>query len=302
TIFKAHPQWKDNYLGELYLGTFTSALSAAVSCPVWLWAEDEQGRKTGNYSGEIYEEIPGTFYSELEGENPTIIVFNPTANITFRVWAYESGLFNLTIIKATEQNITFYVYENVSVMQNTNATVRVDVIAANYTMLIDDNADGVIDREIAPKISVKDPPVKVILSAPTEISKTSVKLTWTQNNDADFANYTIYRSTSESDLGDSIKVITDRTETSFVVIGLVPDTTYYFTVKVYNTDGYYSDSTQVSATTLSAEEVAKPSEIPWLYIIIPVIIIVVLATAVIGISRKRRKISPPLQPPSQQSS
>jgi len=55
-------------------------------------------------------------------------------------------------------------------------------------------------------------------------------------------------------------------------------------------------------------EEVKPSELPWLYMIIPVVIIVVLAGAVLGIKRRKRKTPPlaqlpytpppmPLQPP-----
>lgn len=51
--------------------------------------------------------------------------------------------------------------------------------------------------------------------------------------------------------------------------------------------------------TVEGEE-AKPSELPWFYIIIPVILIVVLASVGLGIKRKRRKgkVSPPSKSPS----
>ncbi|PIU22835.1 MAG: hypothetical protein COT13_06340, partial [Chloroflexi bacterium CG08_land_8_20_14_0_20_45_12] len=43
------------------------------------------------------------------------------------------------------------------------------------------------------------------------------------------------------------------------------------------------------------EEVIPPSELPWLYIIIPVVIIVILAAVAIGIKR-RKKALPPEKP------
>ncbi|MEW6070454.1 MAG: NosD domain-containing protein [Candidatus Thermoplasmatota archaeon] len=146
-------------------------------------------------------------------------------------------------------------------------------------------------------VEINLPPTPVTLDIPASVTTTSMKLSWSRNNDADFANYTIYQSTTQGELGNPIKVITAKEITTFIVTGLTPNATYYFTVRVYNTDGYYSDSGQVSGKTLEEEIVipAKPPELPWLYIIIPVVIIVVLATAVFGI-RRRKKALPPEKP------
>lgn len=147
-------------------------------------------------------------------------------------------------------------------------------------------------------------PTKVVLSASTEISKNSTKLTWTQNNDTDFANYTIYQSTTSSIFGflTNIITITDRAQTSFTVTNLTPNTTYYFIVRVYNTEGYYSDSNQVSGRTFSEEEIktspTKPSEIPWLYIIISVIVVTSIIT-VIALLRIRKPEIPQIEKPKE---
>jgi len=109
--------------------------------------------------------------------------------------------------------------------------------------------------------SANMPPNAVTLYTPTSITKSSMILTWSQNTDVDFVNYTIYQSTISGDIGNTIKVITDNTTTSWTVTGLSPSTIYYFTVRVYDSLGLHNDSAQVSATTLSAqvEETIGPS-------------------------------------------
>ncbi|MDI6708347.1 MAG: Ig-like domain-containing protein, partial [Candidatus Thermoplasmatota archaeon] len=79
----------------------------------------------------------------------------------------------------------------------------------------------------------------------------------------------------------------------------------FHTISARSFDGTdYSSIVSISVNVkneVEAKPPAKPFEIPWLYIIIPVIVIVVLAAAGIGIRRRKRKVAPPPQPPSQQS-
>jgi len=93
-------------------------------------------------------------------------------------------------------------------------------------------------------------PIKVTLNSPSSVASSSIVLTWSQNNDNDFANYTICQSTVQNTLGNVIATIKDKTITSYNVTGLSPNTTYYFIIRVYNIYGLYSDSNQVSETTL----------------------------------------------------
>jgi hypothetical protein len=99
------------------------------------------------------------------------------------------------------------------------------------------------------------PPTAVLLYEPAEITANSMLLSWSQNTDPDFANYTIYQSTTSGALGSAIKVITTNTTTSWTVTDLSPSRTYYFTVRVYDTSGLHNDSIQVSGITLSAQVV-----------------------------------------------
>jgi hypothetical protein len=103
------------------------------------------------------------------------------------------------------------------------------------------------------------PPAAVTLNKPTNITHDSMKLSWTTNNDADFAAYEIYQSTSSGTLGTKIHTITDRSITSHNVTGLSPNTTYYFTIRVVDTGGLSTDSNQVSGKTNSIEDITPPT-------------------------------------------
>jgi hypothetical protein len=98
------------------------------------------------------------------------------------------------------------------------------------------------------------PPMAVTLNPPTSITDKSMKLSWTKNNDADFAEYEIYKSTSSGTLGTKLHSISDRSTISYVVTQLSPNTTYYFSVRVTDAAGLFSDSNQVNGKTLTTEE------------------------------------------------
>ena len=90
-----------------------------------------------------------------------------------------------------------------------------------------------------------------MLNTPTEITANSMVLSWSQNTDSDFANYTIYQSTASGDIGTVICTEKAQSNTSCTVIGLSPSTTYYFTIRVYDTEGLCNDSNQVSGATIA---------------------------------------------------
>jgi hypothetical protein len=88
----------------------------------------------------------------------------------------------------------------------------------------------------------------VILSVPTILSGTAVELEWTMYNEPDFNHYEIYVSESIDDIGTRLDVELDDPEvTSFVIGGLMPETTYFFTVRVNTTSDYYAESNRVGA-------------------------------------------------------
>jgi hypothetical protein len=64
-----------------------------------------------------------------------------------------------------------------------------------------------------------------------------------------FRNYVVYMSSSEGVLGDVHEEVAERSETLYTVEELEPSTTYYFSVRVYDTSGLYADSTQLEVGT-----------------------------------------------------
>jgi hypothetical protein len=138
-------------------------------------------------------------------------------------------------------------------------------------------------------ISVNLYPTPVVLNPPTEITENSMKLSWTENTDADFKNYTIYQSNTAGNLGTPIYAITTKSATSYTVTGLTANTTYYFTIRVYDTGGLYADSNQVSAKTLETQQPQPPAQFPWTPITIGVIAIALIIVISVVIIQKRKR-------------
>jgi hypothetical protein len=106
----------------------------------------------------------------------------------------------------------------------------------------------IADSYIGPEV----PPTPVTLNQATDITESSLGLSWTENIDVDFKNYTIYQSSALGSLGNAVHTVTDKLTSSFVLTGLSANTTYYFMVRVYDTGDLYADSNQISAKTNTA--------------------------------------------------
>jgi hypothetical protein len=136
-------------------------------------------------------------------------------------------------------------------------------------------------------------PTPVMLSNPTSITENSMQLNWTQNTDDDFGNYTIYQSAANETLGTVIYTITQQQLAYYNVTGLTANTTYYFTVRVYDSDGLYSGSNQVAGTTATHATPPPPAPeapFPWIPVAIGLVVTaVVVAIVVVAIRKKRSK-------------
>ena len=118
-------------------------------------------------------------------------------------------------------------------------------------------------------------PETVTLSYPTDITENSMKLSWTESIDTDFENYTIFQSSNKGSLENPIHVITDKSTTSYTIVDLPPASAYYYTIRIYDTGGLYSDSNQVDGRTKAAPA------LPWVPIIGSVIIAAAIISAII---------------------
>jgi sugar lactone lactonase YvrE len=99
--------------------------------------------------------------------------------------------------------------------------------------------------------SVHTPPLTITVSV-SNVMKKSLSLAWTESTNPKFEKYEVFKSIVAGILGTSIANITNEAVTSLSVTNLSPSTTYYFIVRVWDTEGLYTDSTQISATTAAS--------------------------------------------------
>lgn len=93
------------------------------------------------------------------------------------------------------------------------------------------------------------PPSAVTVTA-TDIAENSLKLMWTQSNDAFFSRYEVFQSTTAGVPGTLIASIPGKATTSWAVSNLSPGITYYYTVRVVDSEGLTADSAQQNITTV----------------------------------------------------
>jgi len=101
------------------------------------------------------------------------------------------------------------------------------------------------------QVSGTTAPSAVSLYSPpaSNITATSVTISWTKYTGSDFLKYEIIASTVRGQLWPSVANITTISRTTYVVTGLNPSTTYFFVVKVYSNIGISSSSNEQSVTT-----------------------------------------------------
>jgi hypothetical protein len=129
-------------------------------------------------------------------------------------------------------------------------------------------------------------PSQVTANQPTDITDTAMSIIWTQSPDTDFQNYTVFQSETSGIVGSPVYSITNKTLTYYNATGLNPNKTYYFTVRVYDAIGLYTDSNQVSATTLTHIEEAP---FPWVPVSIGITVAAAATVVALLVIRRRKK-------------
>ncbi|MBM2825734.1 MAG: Bacillopeptidase, partial [Dehalococcoidales bacterium] len=102
-------------------------------------------------------------------------------------------------------------------------------------------------------IAIAELPTAVTLSSIANPTRTSANLTWSQNSDASFRSYAIYRSLTPGTNFRSTLVTTtsNQSVTSFMDTGLATKTPYYYRVYVVSNHEIYNASNEQSVTTLA---------------------------------------------------
>ncbi|MFA5771822.1 MAG: fibronectin type III domain-containing protein [Thermoplasmata archaeon] len=98
-------------------------------------------------------------------------------------------------------------------------------------------------------------PSPINIYGATEITATTVNLSWSQSFDSDFEKYDLYKSTFSGfwpSVSTHVSSIGDKRGTYYLITGLKENTQYFFKVVVYDSGGLFSTSNEVSIRTEKA--------------------------------------------------
>ena len=109
------------------------------------------------------------------------------------------------------------------------------------------------------KIIPQTPPQAISLFLPSSVTKNTMTLTWTENNDEDFAFYKILMATKSGvdSLDNVVAIIYDKWNTFKTITGLKPNTRYFFKVYTYDDTNLSTPSNEINEKTLQ-----DPGSIP----------------------------------------
>jgi len=108
---------------------------------------------------------------------------------------------------------------------------------------------------VAALTPVNTAPEPVIVSQPLDLGGSSLRITWSQSNEEDFASYRIYRSEVNQQSGaDLLSILSSRTTTQYEDRSLdLENSSYYYWVAVYDRGGLSAFSDVVSWEPPGAE-------------------------------------------------
>ena len=198
----------------------------------------------------------GYDFSVTEPDGTQVTTFNSDITISFpftETVLTDEGL--------TEDDLTLKYYNETTGEWEQVATVVIDRDNNTVTISVNHFTVFAITTDVADTTAP---------SAPTGITAVAgshkATLAWTNPTEADFAGVKIYRSATSGALGDLIISTASTTTTAYENIGLTAGTTYYYTVRSYDTTGNISaNTTQVSATPadgVSATATATTTALP----------------------------------------
>ena len=199
-----------------------------------------------------------TVYFTVEDATPPVVTIISPKSITYETDTSSTSL-PLTYKVNEPTDWVGYSLDGATNITLTGNTILTNLKLGSHTLTVyasdtsgnmgHSSVSFTVKKEIPPKPPINWPPEPVTLHDPTDITNTSMSLTWTKNEDYDFKKYVLYYSTSEGSTGQKVTETTDRSDTSYQMTGLSENTTYYYVVRVYDTVDQYSDSNQVSAKT-----------------------------------------------------
>lgn len=160
------------------------------------------------------------------------------------------------ILRATKQPLDPQA-PPIAFITDPNATVFVDnTVSANtayfYQVYVFDQGGKSSGSNVAGVTTARNqPPQPVTLATPAVLDTSTLRLSWSQSTDGDYASYRIYRSRTPGIIENQppIHIINAVTTTTYTDLGLDRSTTYYYRVFVYDRGGLSAGSNEVTATT-----------------------------------------------------
>ena len=139
-----------------------------------------------------------------------------------------------------------------------NYTIPTGFEAENVTItghFTDQAGNGANPVTTLSKISIQNPPQRIELFSPTEITQYAIVLNWTESQDQNFSAYFLYRSQNPgvSETSELIEILSDRANNRYFHQNLEPNSSYYYKVYVYDSFGLFSGSNEIVVTTLADE-------------------------------------------------
>ncbi len=206
-------------------------------------------------AGNISPESAATTFTTLEGPDT-----QAPSNVTNLAFTSTTSSVTLTWTAATDNKgvVAYDVYEGAAkVGEATGTSITINNLAAGsvhtYKVVARDAA-GNVSSGVSIQTTVKTPP-PVDTTAPTKpgpltssnVTTTSVKLTWTASTDnVGVTGYDVYQGATK------VQTVTAPTAT---ITGLTADTTYSFTVKAFDAAGNQS----AASDALSVKTAALPT-------------------------------------------
>ncbi|MBU2456277.1 MAG: peptidoglycan DD-metalloendopeptidase family protein, partial [Proteobacteria bacterium] len=217
-----------------------------VFSPVDVLITDQAGRRVGYVNSQIINEIPG---AEVEIIDEIKTFYIPADLIyTVQTTGTDTGNFDFNVVMVKPDGSTEAIsYQDVPTDVGAKTTVNINPATPDYTMSLDNDADGTPDEARAPDLQETldtTSPDTITDLAISDSTPTSITLTWTAlGDDGDSgtaSSYDIRYSTSmiteenwnQADMcgGEPIPEAAGTLQ-EFTVSGLTPALTYYFGIK-----------------------------------------------------------------------
>ena len=208
--------------------------------------------------------------NQNQGEQTFTIYYDPTVDDVTPPTITLNSPVNNTIVFSTSQLVKVEAEDDksgiacVTIKGDTAALVsglyQYDVTLTEGQNTIEVNAwDNSVNKNKKTEnytLILDSPPQPVTLNSPSEVTFSSVKLSWSQNTETDFAAYKVFYSQTPgvNDTSELDTIITNKIITYHTITNLSPHTKYY--AKVYVYDNYSSAaSNEVDTVTANRKPV-----------------------------------------------